>query len=313
MAEVDTRPITVRPPSELPVGPGQNGIDKVGAGRAGYFNGVPEALLFHSVMAGEPINVAASSGQGPHFDAPDLPPGSQPHTFDTTKIQELTCPETPNQSPDRFNNLIAQFDASDKAQNIGHVPTVIFGSSTIANWKDLESTFSDLGAINRGMGGSTLPDLDKFVGDLVLKHTPDRVILYAGTNDLAEGHDSERAFEDFRALEQRIHGTSTTEPNLPGASPDIKVYVIGMIPAPCREVLEDKYHLYDAANEKISEYASRTPNTYFIDPSRAVDDSSGHLDSARFLSDHLHPTAEVYTALAGIIRQNITADEIGVP
>jgi len=289
---------------------------------------VPHSFDFHAVMTAQASVTKVALGPQGKLDVADgsLPPGliagPQPDTFDPYKVKELTCPENPTLSPERFLPSVNKYIEQDREKSIGHVETVFFGSSTIAYWKedpkanqkeDLETTFKNIGALNRGVGGTTLSDLDKFAEDLVLKHTPERVILYAGTNDIAEGHDSDKVFEDFRKLEQRIHGTSTTEPKLPGASPDIKLYIIGMIPAPCREVLEDKFHLYDDGNAKIKQYTRNIPNTFYIDPTPSVADRTGHLDPGRFMEDHLHPKQDVYRILAGIIKRDIAADEVGTP
>jgi hypothetical protein len=243
-----------------------------------------------------------------HIMADSLPPGSRPGTFNANAVSGLSCPEQMDLSPTRFDGQIKDFLAADRDQHIDHVPTVFFGSSTVANWTDIPDVFQNLGAINRGMGGSTIPDQTYALEDSVLKHTPDRVVLYTMTNDMASGHLPETTFNDFVKLEHQIHGTGG-EPKLPGANPDIKLYVVGPMPAPCREVLDDKYHMYQQANEMLKNYAQHTPNVFYIDPSEAVDDKTGHLDPNKFGPDHLHPKPEFYTTLASVIQHEIKADE----
>lgn len=101
------------------------------------------------------------------------------------------------QEAGRFDEAIAKFEEMDRLHPPPAEPIVFVGSSTIRLW-DLKACFPDLAALNRGFGGSTLPDVLHYQKRVVNRYGPSVVVLYAGDNDIAQGRTAEDVEGDFR-------------------------------------------------------------------------------------------------------------------
>ena len=115
---------------------------------------------------------------------------------------------------DRFETSIKAFENRDKTSVPKVGSTIFVGSSTFAHWKTLESDLSDCNAINRGFGGSTIPEVNHYVDRIVINYKPSRIVFYAGTNDIAEGHGAKRVFDDFAEFVIRVHSALPHTSNL---------------------------------------------------------------------------------------------------
>src|SRR5215212_5979235 len=62
---------------------------------------------------------------------------------------------------------------------------VLVGSSSFTKWLDVQSYFPQYKIINRGFGGSKLPDVIRYANDIIIPYHPKQVIIYCGDNDLA--------------------------------------------------------------------------------------------------------------------------------
>ncbi len=81
----------------------------------------------------------------------------------------------------------------------------------------------------------------------MLKHHPDTVVVYAGTNDIGEaGHDGNRVFQDFKKMEHDIHNFL----------PDTNVAFISMSLPPSRIEFKKDYEL---GTSLIKDYIDHTP------------------------------------------------------
>ena len=198
---------------------------------------------------------------------------------------------TPPVEPAFIDNAVHNFDQEDALKHIGDKKTVFLGSSTFANWTKLESEFKGDDALNRGIGGSTLPELDLNLPDLVLKHRPDTVVVYAGTNDIGEdGHDGNRVFQDFKKMEHDIHAVL----------PNTDVYFISISLPPSRVAFKKDYEL---GNSLIKDYIEHTAHTQYIDVTSAMQDANHDPITRLFGDDKLHMTEEGYARWEPIIKE----------
>src|SRR5450432_3914149 len=106
----------------------------------------------------------------------------------TTKIRlflllSLACTALHAQPP--FYSDIARF----KKQDSMHFPpkhAILFvGSSSFTKWTDVQDYFPGYTIINRGFGGSTLPDVIRYADDVIFPYQPKQIVIYCGENDLA--------------------------------------------------------------------------------------------------------------------------------
>lgn len=114
----------------------------------------------------------------------------------------LWSQDAPKES--RWASAIADFEKQDEASPPEPGGVVFVGSSSIRMW-DLEKSFPKAGYLNRGFGGSQIADSIEFAKQLVLKHKPQIVVMYAGDNDIAVGKSPETVAGDFRKFRELLH------------------------------------------------------------------------------------------------------------
>ena len=112
--------------------------------------------------------------------------------------------QTPD--PKRWEKTIAAFETQDKKTPPPKDAILFTGSSSIALWTDLPKAFADLPVINRGFGGSTTPEVNFYVDRIVLPYKPRMVVLFSGTNDLANKRTPEQVFADFQTFVKKVQG-----------------------------------------------------------------------------------------------------------
>src|SRR5215212_9141915 len=99
--------------------------------------------------------------------------------------KEPSAPSTKKLTgPARFESEIAAFEKWDHQNTVPKDGILFVGSSTIRLWQTADA-FPDLPVINRGFGGSTIPDVNHFADRIVFKYTPSTIVFYAGDNDIA--------------------------------------------------------------------------------------------------------------------------------
>ncbi|MBS1994067.1 MAG: hypothetical protein JSS83_26335 [Cyanobacteria bacterium SZAS LIN-3] len=193
----------------------------------------------------------------------------------------------------RFQSAIDAFATQDSRSMPAPGGTVFVGSSTFAHWKTLASDFKDFSAINRGFGGSTMPEVNHYFARLVSKYKPAKVVVYAGTNDIADGHSGERVAADVATFLQKAHEQL----------PDAQVYFISMSVAPSRQEWTREYvegnRLIEAMTRKDSKF-------HFIDVTKIMRDEKGQLHTDYFGPDNLHMNRKGYEAWIPVIRKALT-------
>ena len=151
---------------------------------------------------------------------------------------------------DKWAKEMAAFEQQDRSDPaIGGV--VFVGSSSIRLW-DLKKSFPDVPALNRGFGGSEIPDSVAHVDLLVIRHKPRTVVFYAGDNDIAAGRTPQQVFDDYKAFVTKIHA----------ALPAARIAFIAIKPSILRWALVDKVR---AANTLVREYAATDDRLGFVD------------------------------------------------
>src|ERR1700744_4283338 len=81
--------------------------------------------------------------------------------------------------------------------------TLFYGSSSIRLWDNLNVDFKEYTPINLGFGGSTLAACDWFFDRVMDGFQPERLIIYAGDNDLGDGRHPEEVFLFFQQMAAR--------------------------------------------------------------------------------------------------------------
>lgn len=158
---------------------------------------------------------------------------------------------------------------------------VFVGSSSIGLWKTLQTDFPDHHVINRGFGGSQLSDSVRYAHLIVSPYQPKMVVLFAGTNDLANGKKAETVFEDFKAFVEKVRI----------GAPRLKVAYISVSPAPSRWNLIEEIK---KTNRLIEEYTKSDKNLIYVDVFSKMLDAQGNPRPELFVEDRLHMNADGY-------------------
>jgi len=151
------------------------------------------------------------------------------------------------------------------------------GSSSFTMWKDVQTYFPGYIIINRGFGGSSLPDVIRYTKDVIFPYYPKQIVIYCGENDLAASDTvtAKLVFNRFMQLFTIVRNQF----------PKAKVTYISMKPSPSRQLLLSKMI---SGNEMIKKYLSSKKGTSYVDVYREMIDDEGKPRTDLFLDDNLH-------------------------
>lgn len=183
-----------------------------------------------------------------------------------------------------FAAEIQKFKNQDKISPPPANAIVFVGSSTFRKWTDVSSYFPGYTIINRGFGGSTIPDVIFYANDIIIPYHPKQVVIYCGDNDLAfsDSVTADTVFENFRILFELIRR------NLPGEN----IVYVSIKPSPSRIRLKEKM---EKANLLIQTYLSINTNAYFVDVYSKMLYPDGTIMTDIFEGDCLHMNADGYS------------------
>ena len=193
-----------------------------------------------------------------------------------------------------FSSAIAQqykpfwfeIAAFKKADSIHFPPqhAILFtGSSSFRKCTDVSNYFPGYTIINRGFGGSTIPDVTIYVNDIIYPYHPKQVVIYCGDNDLASSDTItakivEKRFEElFKKIRKKLPLTS--------------ILFVSIKPSPSRRNLMPQI---EDVNKMIKMYLAKNKYTAFADVYHPMLDKSGQPKPEIFLSDSLHMNSKGY-------------------
>lgn len=189
-----------------------------------------------------------------------------------------------------FAKEIAAFKKQDSISMPAKNQILFVGSSSFTKWTDVQSYFPFYKILNRGFGGSTLPDVIRYSNDVIIKYHPKQIIIYCGENDFASSDSItiDSVVNRFKRLFAIIREQYKKTP----------VAYVSMKPSPSRANLIHKY-LY--ANLAIKNFLKKKRKTAFIDVYHAMLDENGIPLKEIFIEDNLHLNAKGYNIWQKII------------
>lgn len=193
------------------------------------------------------------------------------------------------QSP--FYADIQAFKKQDSVQAPPNNAILLIGSSSFTLWKDVQTYFPGYVLLNRGFGGSSLPDLIRYADAIIFPYQPKQIIIYCGENDLASSDTvtASMVVDRFKTLFGMIRAKLPTTP----------VAFVSLKPSPSRQHLMTKMV---AANNEIRKYLKTKPRTAFIDVYHAMLTKEGLPISTIFVEDNLHMNAQGYAIWKQVIK-----------
>jgi len=182
--------------------------------------------------------------------------------------------------------FIAEIQAFKKQDSISSPAknAVLFvGSSSFRKWTDVQSYFPNRTIINRGFGGSTLPDVIRYANDIILPYHPKQVVIYCGDNDLASSDTvtATTVTSRFKELFNIVRN------GLPKAT----ITYVSIKPSPSRAKLRSKM---EEANSMIKDFLKTQKRTSFIDVYNPMLMANGKPKPEIFLGDSLHMNEKGY-------------------
>ena len=182
---------------------------------------------------------------------------------------------------DRAEPEIRAFEASDRASPPPPGGIVFVGSSSIRLWRSLATDFPGLPIVNRGFGGSTMPEAIHYLPRIVLAYRPRTVVLYEGDNDLTFDWGPQQVAADY------VQFVRVVREALPGT----RIIFISVKPSPSRWRLVDQQR---EVNRLVREAAARDTLQTFVDVFMPMLGSNGRPRPELFLADSLHMTPAGY-------------------
>lgn len=181
-----------------------------------------------------------------------------------------------------FINEITAFRKQDSVSFPKKKAILFVGSSSFRMWKDVQQAFPEHTIINRGFGGSSLPDVIRYADQIIYPYKPKQVLIYCGENDLtAPGVTGEMVFERFKTLFGMIRGKL----------PKTRIGFVSIKPSPSRAKLQPEVI---KANALIKDFLAGQKRADYIDIFSKMLNADGSMKEELFLADRLHMKANGY-------------------
>jgi len=190
---------------------------------------------------------------------------------------------------DRFYPEIQKFNEKDSLFPHRKIDVVFAGSSSVRKWETLEKDMNSLMVLNRGFGGSTVPEAIFYADILFLKHKPKKIVFYSGDNDVASLKSStEKIIKSYKFLYNLLDLEL----------PDTQIFFLSIKPSPARWQF---WPQMKKITSLLKKFCNKKSNCHFIDVSSSMVDSSGNLRKGLFVKDRIHLNEEGYKLWADII------------
>jgi lysophospholipase L1-like esterase len=182
-----------------------------------------------------------------------------------------------------FYDEIAVFKKQDSITPPPQGAILFVGSSSFRFWQDLAASFPHHKVINRGFGGSSLPDVTHYAGDIIFPYQPRQIVIYCGDNDLAASDTvtAKLVYDRFVQLYTTIRSRMK----------EVEILFVSIKPSPSRERLMPKM---EEANRLIGDFLHTQAHAAFVDVYHLMLTSEGHPIGDLFREDKLHMTAKGY-------------------
>ncbi|MDG2534631.1 SGNH/GDSL hydrolase family protein [Sphingomonas sp. HITSZ_GF] len=237
------------------------------------FRHIPK--FFAAALALMPATAPAQTRPAPPIE---LPPAM--------RVPPRSAPAPMEKQP--FAAEIAAFEARDALAKPARGGILFLGSSSIRMWTDLAHDFPGLNVINRGFGGSTIPDSVRYVDRIVTPYAPKTIVFYAGDNDLGAGHTPDEVFADFQALVTKVHAKL----------PTTRILFVSIKPSISRWQLIDGIR---ATNALVRDYVASDPTLGYVDIFPAMLGRDGKPRPELYRQDGLHMTRAGYDIWRGAV------------
>lgn len=189
---------------------------------------------------------------------------------------------------------IQAFEAADRGTPPPPDPVLLVGSSTFTRWTEVATALPGYTVLNRGFGGSQLPDVLNHFDRVVRRYQPPLIVLYEGDNDLSAGRSVDQVFGDWIAFVSRV------QRDLPASG----VVFLSVKPSPSRSGLLSAQRQLNARIKADCASRSRCRYVEILEP---LLDAAGRLRPELYVSDLLHLNAEGYAIVTAALQPALEA------
>ncbi|MCG7754770.1 GDSL-type esterase/lipase family protein [Flavihumibacter cheonanensis] len=193
-----------------------------------------------------------------------------------------------------FYEAIRKFQQEDSIRMPASKSILLIGSSSFTYWKDVATYFPGYRIVNRGFGGSSLPDLIRYQDYIIYPYDPKQILIYCGENDFAAA-DTVTVTTVVNRFKQLFWDIRVRLPRVP-------ISYISMKPSPSRAALLPKFK---EANQQIKAFLATQKGTTYIDVYQAMLQSDGRPIGEIFTSDSLHMNPKGYLIWQKQIRYHL--------
>ncbi|HSC54299.1 MAG TPA: GDSL-type esterase/lipase family protein [Phnomibacter sp.] len=181
-----------------------------------------------------------------------------------------------------FASEIKAFKKNDSLKMPPKNRILFVGSSSFTKWTDVQQYFTRQTIINRGFGGSSLPDLIYYTPDVIYPYKPKQIVVYCGENDMTgKNVTADTVLNRFK----KLHGLIRAK------YPKVALLYVSIKPSPSRRRLMGEIVI---ANARIREFLSHDKHAVFVNVYDAMLQPNGQPDGSLFTSDSLHMNASGY-------------------
>ncbi len=179
---------------------------------------------------------------------------------------------------------------------------LFIGSSSIRLWDTLEDDFPQYNIIQRGFGGSQFSDVILFADELVKPYKAEAIVVFEGTNDIADGKNAKRVFNDYKKFIKIVRSAQHE------SEPPVPIFFIGATPCESRwEYWPQTRRL----NSLVQNHAQQHEGLYYIDTPTPILESAlspgGPPARALFQDDLLHLSPKGYELWVEVITPQLEA------
>lgn len=192
----------------------------------------------------------------------------------------------------RFDVGIKELDEQLKANPSKEGGILLYGSSTMGNWRANDMCYKQLAPLpitNTGFGGSTADEALYYYHKLVLPVKPSVMAYYEGANDLMNN------YKPQEIIDTSHHLFEWARQDFPG----IKFLIV-----PIKLCLGLKHIEKESkiCNKMFEEYAEKYQDTFYLNLDKFLYDKNGEYRTDIYVEDMLHHTEKGYEELAAFVK-----------
>ncbi len=189
-----------------------------------------------------------------------------------------------------FKDEIKTFKKLDSTAFPAKKQILFAGSSSFRKWTTVQAAFPKHKILNRGFGGSTIPDVINYANEILLPYKPKQIVIYCGENDIASS-DTITADIMLKRYQQLFFLIRSKLKR-------VEIDFVSIKPSPSRTKFRATV---EQSNQLIKAFIATQKHAKFINIFDAMLNADGTIKQEIFLSDNLHMNEQGYAIWQKII------------